>query len=63
MKIDIKPMPTLAGDVDAEQSDSVHSLDKEHARLVLLAEVEIGLNQILAGQRLSFADLNALLSV
>jgi len=37
--------------------DYYHALEEEHAGLVLLAETEIGLRQISAGQRVSAADL------
>ena len=43
--------------VDAKKLDYYHALEEEHAGLVLLAEAEIGLRQILAGQRVSAADL------
>jgi prevent-host-death family protein len=43
--------------VDAKKLDYYHALEEEHAGLVLLNEAEIGLRQILAGDRLSNADL------
>lgn len=48
--------------VDAKKLDYYHALEEEHANLMLLAEAETGLNQILAGQRLAAADLDALLA-
>lgn len=48
--------------VDAKKLDYYHALEEEHASLVLLAEAETGLQQILAGQRLAAADLDALLA-
>lgn len=43
--------------VDAKKLDYYHALEAEHAGLVLLAEAEIGLRQVLAGQRVAAADL------
>jgi prevent-host-death family protein len=43
--------------IDAKKLDYYHALEKEHAGLVLLNEAEIGLRQILAGDRVSNADL------
>ena len=43
--------------VDARKLDYYHSLEEEHAGLVLLNEAETGLRQILAGHRVSTADL------
>lgn len=48
--------------VDAKKLDYYHALEEEHASLVLLAEAETGLQQILAGQRITSADLDALLA-
>jgi prevent-host-death family protein len=48
--------------VDAKRLDYYHALEAEHASLVLLAEAETGLQQILAGQRMAPAELAALLS-
>lgn len=48
--------------VDAKKLDYYHALEEEHASLVLLAEAETGLQQILAGQRIASADLDALLA-
>ena len=48
--------------VDAKKLDYYHALEEEHAGLVLLGEAEIGLRQILAGQRVSAADLMQALS-
>jgi prevent-host-death family protein len=39
--------------VDARKLDYYHALEKEHAGLVLLDEAEIGLRQVIAGQRVS----------
>lgn len=43
--------------VDARKLDYYHALEEEHAGLVLLDEAEVGLRQILAGQRVSAHDL------
>lgn len=43
--------------VDAKRLDYYHALEKEHAGLVLLTEAEQGLREILAGKRVSNADL------
>ncbi|MBU1664628.1 MAG: type II toxin-antitoxin system Phd/YefM family antitoxin [Gammaproteobacteria bacterium] len=43
--------------VDAKKLDYYHTLEAEHAGLVLLTEAEIGLRQVLAGQRVSPTDL------
>jgi len=43
--------------VDARKLDYYHALEEEHAGLVLLDETEVGLRQILAGQRVSAHDL------
>jgi len=43
--------------VDAKKLDYYHALEEEHAGLILLNEAELGLRQILAGQRVSAADL------
>jgi prevent-host-death family protein len=48
--------------VDAKKLDYYHDLEEEHACLVLLGEAETGLQQILAGQRISAADLTQALS-
>ena len=48
--------------VDAKKLDYYHALEEEHAGLVLLEEAEKGLRQILAGQRVSTADLLQALS-
>lgn len=48
--------------VDARKLDYYHALEAEHANLMLLTEAETGLAQVLAGQRLSAADLDALLA-
>lgn len=39
--------------VDAKKLDYYHALEEEHAGLVLLDEAEIGLRQVIAGQRVS----------
>lgn len=41
--------------VDARKLDYYHALEEEHAGLVLLDEAEVGLRQIIAGQRV-FVD-------
>ena len=43
--------------VDARKLDYYHALEAEHAGLILLNEAEVGLRQILAGNRVSNADL------
>ena len=43
--------------VDAKKLDYYHALEEEHAGLVLLDEAETGLRQVLAGRRVSTADL------
>ena len=48
--------------VDAKKLDYYHALEEEHASLVLLAEAETGLQQILAGERITSAALDALLA-
>lgn len=48
--------------VDAKKLDYYHALEAEHANLVLLTEAETGLREILAGHRLSNADLLKALS-
>lgn len=48
--------------VDAKKLDYYHELEQEHASLVLLSEAETGLREILAGNRVSTADLLNVLS-
>ena len=48
--------------IDARKLDYYHALEAEHANLVLLSEAETGLKQILAGQRITSAELDALLA-
>lgn len=48
--------------VDARKLDYYHALEVEHAGLVLLDEAETGLRQLLAGQRVSAADLMSALA-
>ena len=48
--------------VDAKKLDYYHALEVEHASLVLLSEAEIGLRQILAGRRISPAELDLILA-
>ena len=43
--------------IDAKKLDYYHALEDEHAGLVLLDEAENGLRQILAGRRVSPAEL------
>ena len=43
--------------VDAKKLDYYHALEAEHAGLILLNEAEVGLRQILAGNRVSNTDL------
>ncbi len=48
--------------VDAKKLDYYHALEEEHASLILINEAEIGLREILAGQRVSSDDLLKALS-
>lgn len=48
--------------VDARKLDYYHALEEEHAGLVLLAEAETGLRQVLAGQRVSESALTLALA-
>ena len=48
--------------VDAKKLDYYHALEAEHASLVLLAEAETGLREVLAGPRIANADLLKALS-
>jgi len=48
--------------IDAKKLDDYHALALEHASLVLLSEAETALGQVLAGQRLSSAELDQLLA-
>ncbi|WP_374341192.1 type II toxin-antitoxin system Phd/YefM family antitoxin [Azonexus sp.] len=48
--------------VDARKLDYYHALEAEHASLVLLGEAEAGLREVLAGRRISHADLLKALS-
>jgi hypothetical protein len=48
--------------VDARKLDDYHALEDEHAGLVLLGEAETGLQQILAGQKVSPDELLSALS-
>ena len=43
--------------VDAKKLDYYHALEAEHANLVLLDAAETGLQELLAGQRVSNAEL------
>ncbi|MDP2810900.1 MAG: type II toxin-antitoxin system Phd/YefM family antitoxin [Rhodocyclaceae bacterium] len=43
--------------VDAKKLDYYHSLEDEHAGLILLDEAELGLRQVLARQRVPTAEL------
>ena len=43
--------------VDARKLDYYHALEEEHASLILLDEAETGLQQLLAGQRVSKEEL------
>ena len=47
--------------VDARKLDYYHALEVEHANLVLLADAELGLREVLSGQRVANNELlNAL---
>jgi len=48
--------------VDARKLDYYHALELEHAGLVLLADAETGLRQILAGERVTEKALMAALT-
>lgn len=48
--------------VDAKKLDYYHALEAEHASLVLLTEAETGLLEVLAGHRITNADLLKALS-
>lgn len=48
--------------VDAKKLDYYHALEAEHANLVLLTEAETGLREVLAGHRITNADLLKALS-
>jgi len=48
--------------VDAKKLDYYHALEAEHANLVLLDAAETGLHELLAGQRVSHAELLQALS-
>ena len=48
--------------VDAKKLDYYHRLEEEHASLVLLTEAEAGLREVVAGNRVSNADLLKALS-
>ena len=48
--------------VDAKKLDYYHALEVEHAGMVLLTEAETALGQVIAGKRLSTAELEKLLT-
>lgn len=48
--------------IDARKLDYYHALEEEHANLVMLAEAERGLGEVLAGQRVTTNDLIKALS-
>jgi len=48
--------------VDAKKLDYYHALEREHAGLILLADAEAALGQVIAGKRLSSAALDSLLA-
>lgn len=48
--------------VDARKLDYYHALEEEHAGLVLLDEAEVGLRQVIAGQRVSVEALTQALA-
>jgi PHD/YefM family antitoxin component YafN of YafNO toxin-antitoxin module len=48
--------------VDAKKLDYYHALELEHASLVLLNEADTALRQVIAGQRMSSAELDQLLA-
>jgi prevent-host-death family protein len=49
--------------VDAKKLDYYHALEEEHASLVLLTDANQALGELLAGQRVSHADLLKALEV
>ncbi len=49
--------------VDARKLDYYHALEDEHANLVLLSEAEIGLRQVLSGQRIEPSELDTILAI
>ncbi len=48
--------------IDASKLDYYHALEDEHASLVLRSEAEIGLHQVLSGQRITPVELEAILA-
>jgi PHD/YefM family antitoxin component YafN of YafNO toxin-antitoxin module len=48
--------------VDAKKLDYYHALEREHAGLILLNEAETALSQVIAGKRMSSAELDKLLA-
>ena len=48
--------------VDAKKLDYYHTLEEEHASLVLLDDAEVGLRQLLEGQVLNDDELKRLLA-
>ena len=48
--------------IGAKKLDYYHLLEDEHASLVLLSEAEVGLRQILLGQRMAQAELDQILA-
>ena len=48
--------------MDARKLDYYHALELEHAGLVLLTEAEVALGQVIAGNRMSPAELDKLLA-
>jgi hypothetical protein len=48
--------------VDAKKLDYYHALEREHAGLVLLTDAETALDQVIACQRMSSAELDKLLA-
>jgi len=48
--------------VDAKKLDYYHALEEEYAGLVLLTEAEIGLQEVLAGKRISASALKTALA-
>jgi antitoxin (DNA-binding transcriptional repressor) of toxin-antitoxin stability system len=48
--------------VDAKKLDYYHALEEEHASLVLITEAEVGLQEVLAGKRVSAAALMSALA-
>ena len=56
-KVLTKNGPSYVARIDARKLDYYHALEEEHAGLILLEDAEAGLRQIIAGERVSAAEL------